>query len=187
METEKEEEHTIHVLSEVQQYLKEKNAIKLRELSDHTIHSASIIQEAGSITLAVLVYTLSKLIERGDNQKLPQWDRVEKDISLIFTQAINDIKNKRSYEKGLIKARELLETCSPDFRSYIRDVLRKAAINKGSKIYEHGISLEQTTKLLGLTLWELSEYVGQRNVGENIQNLTIDTKKRAQIAQEFFS
>ncbi len=187
METEKEEEHTIHVLSEVHQQLREKNAIKLRELSDHTIHAASTIQDPGSITLAVLVYTLSKLIERGDNQKLPQWNRIERDISLIITQAINDIKNKRPYDKKLIKARELLEMLSPNFKSYIQDVLRKAAINKGSKIYEHGISLEQTAKLLGLTLWELSEYVGQRNIGENIQNLTMNTKKRAQTAQEFFS
>jgi predicted transcriptional regulator len=72
-------------------------------------------------------------------------------------------------------------------KPYIQEVLRKASINKASKIYEHGISLGQTAQLLGITQWELSEYSGQTNVSDNDYNKTLDIKKRAKMALEFFS
>ena len=71
-------------------------------------------------------------------------------------------------------------------KQYIQDVFKKAAINKGSKIYEHGLSLEHTAKLLGTSQWELSEYIGQKHF--DVQQVqTIDIKERAKMALEFFS
>jgi len=71
-------------------------------------------------------------------------------------------------------------------REIIQEVLRKASINKASKIYEHGLSLAKTSKLLGITQWELSEYVGGKDNMQVNLNKTIDAKARAQMAMEFF-
>ncbi|MEK6855358.1 MAG: hypothetical protein AABX73_04005 [Nanoarchaeota archaeon] len=185
---EKEVEHIVHVLKEIKQYLAENNAIKLKELSNHTIHSASTYQDAGSITLAVLVYTLSKLIEREDYKKIKDWREFIKKLNAIIDKSIAEIEknNQKEYEEVFVNSRKLLESVSPNLKKYIEEVIRKASINKGSKIYEHGISLEQTSRLLGITQWELSEYIGQKNLPETKPSMTINIKKRAEMALEFF-
>ena len=63
--------------------------------------------------------------------------------------------------------------------------MRKASINKASRIYEHGISLGKTAQLLGITQWELTEYTGQKR--EEKPYGALSAKKRAQMALEFFS
>jgi predicted transcriptional regulator len=83
-------------------------------------------------------------------------------------------------------ARKTLSSLSVNLKPYIEEVMRKASINKASKIYEHGISLGQTANLLGISQWELSEYTGQTSIADTNYNNTINTKKRAQMAMEFF-
>ena len=69
----------------------------------------------------------------------------------------------------------------------IQEVLRKASINKASKIYEHGISIAKTTKILGVTPWELTEYVGEKENQHSSVNKTIDIRDRIKMTMEFFS
>lgn len=181
-------EHKISVLEGTKQALLEKNATWLRELSNQTIHSASTQQDKGSITTAVLVYALSKLVERRDFVRMKNWDRLVEKLSDLFTAAIKAAMGgeKDKYEKYLQEAREELESFSIDFKHYVQEVLRKASINKASKLYEHGISLGQTAGLLGLTNWELTEYTGQGKAAEIKYNQTISEKVRAKMALEFF-
>ena len=63
----------------------------------------------------------------------------------------------------------------------------KSRINKASKIYEHGLSMEQTAELLGLNLWDLSSYIGQSPVSEVRLNESIPVEKRIKFAQDIFS
>lgn len=189
MEIEKEEvKHIISVLEKTQKALKEKNPTELKLLSDSTVHSASIQQDTASITLAILVYTLSKLIERQDYKKIRSWDNFVKKFNSILQLAILALqKNKfSSYENHITLARKALTNISVNLRQYIEEVLRKASINKASKLYEHGLSLEQTSKLLGVTQWELLEYAGQKNASDNQQE-SISVEKRATTALEFFT
>ncbi|MDO8460536.1 MAG: hypothetical protein Q7S74_05480 [Nanoarchaeota archaeon] len=185
----KEADHLISVLEQIKESLITNNAIKLNELSNHTIHSSCSYQDSGSITLAVVVYALSKIIERQDYKKISRWDKFVRKFNSFLDLAIIAIKEKKqdSYEKYLIMAGKAFRSTSVNLRPYIEEVIRKAAINKGSKIYEHGISLGQATKLLGITQWELAEYIGQKNISETIQNSPIDIKKRANMAMDFFS
>jgi hypothetical protein len=182
-------QHVIEVLKETKESLQNRDAVKLRELSNQTIHSASVIQDAGSIALAVLIYTLSKIIERQDYSKIKSWDKFEKKFDSWFDLSIKALKDNKSdaYEKYLENARRTLTSASINYKKYIEEVLRKAAINKASKIYEHGISLGQTAKLLGITQWELSEYAGQKTSPEMIYKEIISPKKRTATAMEFFS
>ena len=70
--------------------------------------------------------------------------------------------------------------------NYIRDIFAKAEINKASKLYEHGISMEQTAKMLGVSLWDLSSYIGQSNVNETQFVESISQKERIKTAEDFF-
>lgn len=183
-----EAEHVIAVLTEARDALTSEDAPKLRELSNQTIHCASYIQDSGSITLAVVMYSLSKIIERSDHERLKNWSSFVKKCLSWMQLAIRALQenNQQAYEKYLGEARRSLMTVSPNLRLYIQDVLRKASINKASRIYEHGVSLGKTAQLLGVTQWELAEYAGQKKAEEQGYH-TFDIKKRAAMALEFFA
>ena len=68
----------------------------------------------------------------------------------------------------------------------MKDVFNRAKINKASKIYEHGISMEKTAKILGITLWELAEYSGRTGVGNVNLGVTMQLNDRIKLAEEIF-
>jgi hypothetical protein len=181
--------HFIYVLKETQTALKEKNSIKLKSLSNKTIHTAASFQDPGSLTIAVIIYSLSKLIERQDYKKIRTWNVFEKKFNLYVNKAISELEKNKfdKYQSTILKIRKTISSISPNLKHYIKDVLKKASINKGSKLYEHGISLGQTAQLLGISEWELSEYAAQKSLGEEKYNLTINVRQRAKSAMEFFT
>ena len=96
----------------------------------------------------------------------------------------NDDKKLREIVES---TRAKMETFSGDLKFYIQDVFRKAQINKASKIYEHGISMEKTAKLLGITMFELASYAGQKpEIANAPLSQTLDVKSRIKLAIEMF-
>jgi hypothetical protein len=183
-------QHTIEVLEETKEALSKEDVLKLNELSNSTIHSASSLQDTGSITIAVVVYALSKLVERKEALNITNWPQIANKINSFFSLAIKSLKesNIKKYEKYMMQARKSMSTISPELKTYIQEVLRKASINKASKIYEHGISMGQTAKILGITEWELASYSGTQPKTTDINySMTFDAQKRAKMALEFFS
>ncbi len=181
-------QHTIYVLQQTKHSLKEENPLKLFELSNQKIHSATCVQDIESITLTIIIYALGKLIERKSTLKIKNWNQfVEKIISFIDLAILALQKNNQeTYRNYIIKTKTTLESISPTLKQYTKEVIRNACINKGSNIYKHGISLGQTAKILGVTTWELAEYAGQTRIADINYNKTLNEKKRAQIALEFF-
>ena len=176
------------MLEETHEALKNNDAVALRELSNQTIHCASCIQDSGSITIAVLNYALSKIIERGQQNNIKSWSSFVKRFSLYIDSAAHSLgENKQvKFEEFIKKARASLEGIAINLKPYIQEVIRNASINKASKLYEHGISLGQTASLLGVTQWELSDYTGTRVNTSRSMNKNINVKLRAQMALEFF-
>lgn len=183
-----EKEHLISVLESAMKALKTNNSVELQALSDQTVHSASIYQDTDSISIAVIIYSLSKIVARRESMKIKHWISLVNKISSSLSLAIDSLEKEKysSFGNHLKKIIGILSSFS-SLKPYIKDVIRKASINKASKLYEHGISLSQTAKLLGITRWELSEYIGQKSIHDNPYNTTISPKKRAEIAMEFFS
>lgn len=181
--------HLIEVLEKTKEAIKNEDVLKLNDLSNETLHSASTYQDTGSITIAVIVYALSKLIERKNTLKIKNWKIFINKITSQFSLAITALKEEKidKYQKYMEMARKSITSTSLNIKPYIQEVLRKASINKASKIYEHGISLGQTANILGITQWELSEYAGQTKVADVRYNQTIDVQKRAKRALEFFA
>jgi hypothetical protein len=184
-----EAKHIAEVLEATKQALTSQDSIKLKELSNQTIHCASIEQDNGSIMIAVLVYSLSKILERKENMKIKNWNEfMKKIISYLSMATVAALEgNEIAYEQHLERARKTLNSLSINLKPYIQEVVRKASINKASKIYEHGISLGKTASLLGISEWELTDYIGQSKASESTFIRSMDVKKRIQIAMEFFS
>jgi len=186
---EKEVPHLIAVLREAREALASGDSLKLKELSNQTIHCAATYQDDGSIISAVLIYSLSKIIERRPYLDIRLWSKFVQRVSSAFKLAETALKQRNfdAYDRHMEQARKAVILLSINIKPYIEEVFRKASINKASKIYEHGVSMGKTAKLLGITEWELSEYSGQTRVGDAPQGITLGTKERLKVAMELFS
>jgi predicted transcriptional regulator len=179
--------NVLRILIDTRKAIDSKDSFRIKQLSDQTIHSATIYQDPDNIIVAVLVYSLSKIVERDHLRTLPGWEDFYHGTLRNLDECIKaikqgDLESFRKYEKFI---RVSIEKIDGKLQEYIRDVFKKSQINKASKIYEHGLSLEKTSELLGVSIWELSQYVGQSNAGEISETLPVS--KRIKIAEEIFS
>jgi len=183
-----EPEHILEVLKEAKEAIKNEDVIKLRDLSNQTIHSASIHQDADCILVAVIIYSLSKIIERTNYREYPSWNRFFDAFIEHINYAIIHLEknNIDGFRQELERVRKDISKLTGNFKRHIQDVFRKAEINKASRIYEHGISMEKTAKLLGISIWDLAEYAGQTGISDVNFNITLPEKKRIKIAEDIF-
>jgi hypothetical protein len=173
--------HILKVLVDTKNAIRKRDIVKLKELSNQTIHTASTNQDSESIALAVFIYSLSKIIER----QCPGGDLFCKKIILAIENAIKALK--KNDDEEFKKNIELIRAADQwNLKENIKEVLRKASINKASKIYEHGISMEKTAGLLGVTMFELASYAGQKEEMNVPLGKTLGARARIKMAEEMF-
>ena len=183
-----ERENILRIFQETKEAVSRNDSAKIKLLSDQTTNSASLTNDSDNIIVAVIVYSLSKIIERADYRLLPGWGK----FYSIYIESIDRMIDalKRKDDEAFRREVELLmgaiRKLSGKLKLYIQDVFRKASINKASRIYEHGISMEKTAKLLGITLFELASYSGEKEASDIPESRTIDVKSRIKIAMEMF-
>lgn len=185
-----ERENVIRILEETLRAFKQDEIMRLKELSNQTIHTASLSQDPDNIAIAVIVYSLSKIIERKQGYSTnPGWKKFYLGIKMGLENSITALKrNDEVHLRNHIEdLRKKIEGVSGSLKKYIKDVFNKARINKASRIYEHGISMEKTAKLLGITLWDLASYSGQAGIADIPLNRTLKVKNRIKLAMEMFS
>jgi len=167
----------LSVISDALPALQERDSRKLREISDHTLHTASIYQDKDSITIAVAMYAISKLIERqGLDEAIGRFlsqagDALRQDDIVLYEQRIRELMD----EIGKIDSISM----------FVQKVVNEAQIKKGSKLYEHGISLAQTAGLLGISQWELMKYLGNTRIADRFDD-EIDVMQRLEYARGVF-
>lgn len=183
-----EKQHFLQILKQVKSAVGRGDTVRLKSLSNKTLHTASIEQDPNSIALAVIIYSLGKIIERKRYTHYKEWPRFYKNYLSNIDKAIKGLEenNSQDFENSLSEIRKEINKLSGRFKEYIQDVFRKAEINKASRLYEHGISMEQTAGLLGITLWELSEFTGQTGISDVNLSVTLPIKQRLKTAQEMF-
>jgi len=185
----KEKSNVLRILKESLKAIKKEDSISLRNLSNQTIHTASVSQDSDNIVVAVLIYSLSKIIERKESYKTkPGWDRFYTGILMEIEHSIDALqKDKEEHLRDHLNVlRKKIEGVSGKLKKYIQDVFVKARINKASRIYEHGISMEKTSKLLGITMWDLASYAGQTGISDVKLGRTMNTKERIKLVEDFF-
>jgi hypothetical protein len=181
-------EHILEILKRVKKALDKKEYITIKKLSDEITDHASMHQDSDLIATAVIIYSLSKLIEREDYKKGKEWTVFYNKFCRNIDDTIqglekNDIK---IFRDEVAANRALIDSLSRDLKTYITDVFRKAKINKASRLYDQGISMEKTAKILGVSIWELQEYTGQKKGDDVHLTLTWPIKNRIKLAEEIF-
>jgi len=172
-------EDIVNILKDGLAALKAKDSMDLREISDHSLHNASIFQDKDSISIAVIMYALSKITDR--------MARIEQEVVEALQNAKSSLENKdiQSYEDNIKHLIDTISGFDKKLNLYMQRVINEAEIKKGSRIYEHGISLAQTAELLGITQWELMKYLGQTKIADKFEE-EIDVKQRLEHTRKLF-
>lgn len=146
---------------EIIEVKEERDITELKDLSDHTIHNSSVFQDEDSVCIAVVIYAISKIIYRKKGD-------IPKEIIIEIVKARDCLKNNQfeSYRaaiKGLFRKISRIDDRSG---LYIQEVIKQGEIKKGSRLYEHGISMAQAAYVLGISTWELMNYVGKTRIAD---------------------
>lgn len=158
--------------------IEQKNFVDLKKISNHTIHNASIFQDRDSISIAVVMYAISKIMERTGSIDAEIVKRLKNAYDLLT-------KNKtKEYQDHIKNVLGLISKIDVKLKQYIDEVIKQAEIKKGSKLYEHGISIAQASDLLGISQWELMSYIGKTSITE--EDRITDIKKRLELARNIF-
>ena len=174
----------ITVLSDLSRILKERkegDASEIKSLSNHIIHNASVFQDEDSISIAILIYSLSKIIERKEKEL-----DFNKILSII-NSAISNLKsnNDDGFRKSIKYFFGFIKTVDKKLRLYINEVINQAQIKKGCKLCEHGISVARASEVLGISRWELMHYLGKTTVIDQF-NESVNATNRLRFARGLF-
>ena len=178
----------IEILKSSLEAIKKDDVKTLRDLSNRIINSSSITQDEDVITIAVMMYSLSKIFERTDYRKYPGW-------SLFYETTINSLKGALfalenndvlNFEKNIKSILDVIDKLDNKLRNYIKDVIHSSQIARGSRLHEHGLSLGRTAELLGIDKWELTEYISKTGISEVKEGVTVNEEKRLRIARRLF-
>lgn len=183
-----ENNNVLRILKETLAAFIRKDAEKVKQLSDQTINTASRSQDADNIAVAVIVYSLGKVLERERYSNYPGYKKFYSVVLDSLKRGIQDIENNNldNFRTNLEAIRREIGKLSGKLRKYIKEVFRKSEVKKASRIYEHGISLERTAKLLGVTMYELAEYSGQTGISDVKESRTKSATERIKMAMELF-
>ena len=183
-----ERENILRIFQETKDAVSRNDSARIKSISNHTTNSASLTNDPDNIAAAVIIYSLSKIIERTDYRQLSGWSKFYKIYIESIDRMIDALRRKddEAFRKDVELLMGAIKKLSGKLKLYIQDVFRKASINKASRIYEHGISMEKTAKLLGVTLFELASYAGEKEASDIPESRTISVKERIKIAEEFF-
>lgn len=184
----KERENILRILEETKIAIKAGDTAKIKTLSNQTTNTASLTQDPDNIAVAVIIYSIGKILERKNYQQLRGWSNFYKIVISSLDGAIEDVQknNESGFRAHFEMIRKAINKLSGKLRKYIEEVFRNAQINKASRIYAHGISLAQTAKLLGITMYELAEYAGQTGISDVPMSKTMDAKIRIKLAMDMF-
>ncbi len=180
----------IRILDEAVIAIKKDDIKALKDLSNQTVHDATVYQEEHTISIAVLIYTLSKIFEREFHYaQFKGWKNFLFDCMKSLETARDKLKEGKHQDFDAIIRSFIIniKKVDPKLRNYIQDVFQRAKINKASRLYEHGLSVGRTAELLGVTRFELMDYIGKTYIADVRENITVNAKKRLDFARELFS
>ena len=169
----------LEVLAKGIEALREGDSFRIKELSNKVIHNASIFQDEDSIGIAVLMYSLSKVMERG---------KLEVDNMLQLLAKANsglEALNLDEYRLSVKLALRKISEADSRLKLFVNSVIDQAQIKKACKICMHGVSVARTAKILGISPWELMQYLGRTGFNDEIVE-TVNVNERLGFAREVF-
>ncbi|HII15783.1 MAG TPA: hypothetical protein HA362_05730 [Nanoarchaeota archaeon] len=165
------------------------NSNKLKEISDYTLHYAGIFQDSYSVSIAVIMYSLAKIVEKRKFRAKKEWERFNAGIlySLSRARGMLQKNNLKQYLAELKKILAAIGRVDEKFGDYVTEVIQKAKIKKGSLVYEHGLSVGRAAELMGVSPWELMDYLGKTKILDESPIMSKPVSERLDTARRIFN
>ena len=169
--------------------IKKKDLVALRNQSNMTIHNSSIFQDKYSISTAVIIYSIYKILEKNKFNKITKWEFFEKFLFSELRKAINYVEkdDTSGYMFSLKNIMKEMNKLDKNIGSFIDQVVHVTKVKKATKIVEHGISSSLVAELLGVPSWEVMSYLGNTKTFESTINISKSVKDRLGIAEKIFN
>lgn len=168
----------IRLLKESIDAIRKGDSFMLKELSNGNIHNASIFQDEDSLSISVVIYALSKVIERTASTQ-GVVSRLQKAL-----EAISSGKDA-AYRSEITQLIREIRLEDSRLKKFVCNVIEQAQMKKGYAIHEHGISVGRVASILGISKWELLQYLGKTNASEQSHE-RIPTEERLELARRMF-
>jgi gas vesicle protein len=178
----------LDALKEAIAAIKEKRHADLHAISDHVLHAITIYQDTEIVDVAVAIYVLDKLLEKEKYKTHRKMKLFVKTILHQLQKAVSELE-KENYEDYSDTLKEILgnmESFSKSIKFYIEDIMHFARIKKGTKLYEHGLSLGKAAELAGVTKWELMPAIGETAIHEQFVTPRKINERRMGFAEKIF-
>src|SRR3989344_1772475 len=91
-----------------------------------------------------------------------------------------------SFDLSVKEFFSLVDRVAGKLKFYIKEVIDTAKISKGSRLYEHGVSLSKTADLLGVSAYELMSYIGKTGIADVDAPLKNTVRKRLSFTRGLF-
>ena len=172
------------VLSDLIEILKvkeDRDIFQIKSLSNHVIHNASVFQDEDSISVAILIYSLSKIMERKEKEL--DYGKI---LSMLDSAAAS-LKNNNdaAFRMSIKQLFSFVRIMDSKLKLYINEVINQAQIKKGCKLCEHGISVARASEVLGISRWELMHYLGKTTLIDQFSE-PINISQRLKFARSMF-
>ena len=114
-------------------------------------------------------------------------EEIEKleDVKVKKEGLVLEKSNEKKYREVVKNIFKRIGEIDDSLKLYIDDVLDKAKIVKGSKLYEQGVSIERAAELLGISQWELMSYVGKTKIIDRYKEQVTPTTARMRFAKKY--
>ena len=168
-------------LTEILEVKEDRDIFEVKSLSNNLIHKASVFQDEDSISIAILIYSLSKIMER--NEKELDYGK----ILGMLNSAAASLKNNNdaAFRKSIKRIFSFIRAMDARLKLYINEVINQAQIKKGCKLCEHGISVARASEVLGISRWELMHYMGKTTLIEQFSE-PVNVSQRLKLARSMF-
>lgn len=172
----------VAALDETLQACKQGRFGELKYISDHTIHTASIFQDQDSISFAIIIFSLFKI-----SQRVKQKKKFGKKITPVIEKLQAKLKKQdfKGYHNRIKQLFDIISKIDEKFKQYIDEVINHAQAKKGTKIHEHGVSIARAAEIIGISHWELMNYVGKTKIPER-ERVSENILQRMKLARRLF-
>ena len=174
----------VSVLTQAIFLIKKGDFTALSELSNHTIHNASIVQDEYSIQTAILIYALAKVLERVKQKGGDVPQKIIDNIQSVIDCLNQD--NDSGCDNAIKNIFSEISKIDDKLPWHVQKVIEKANIVKGSNMFRHGISIGRVANVLGISQWDLMSYIGKTRIIDK-EGLVTDVENRIKFTRGLFN
>lgn len=133
-----------------------KDLEELKTLSEHAIEDVAVHKDIDLVSITLLIYSIYKVFpDIGEEH----YKDILTELKKIQQQLAQNNLGRYNQEVKLLY--EIIKNANAKIKTYLEDVMHAARIKKSASLLRKGLSIGQAAGIMGLSNWDLQQYVGK--------------------------